>query len=118
MSLAPGGHLECSTVNGPNGSDTMRYEEKRMMNTSKTKTLINGVSSEQVCRPNAFELQYKYYLFGFHSFKATTKSAEHKKLQAGDLEIEEKKKLAASRNRMEAGDMKTEEANSVIVVSF
>jgi hypothetical protein len=50
-------------------------------------------------------------------FKATTKAAEHKKLQAGDLEIEEKKKLEASRNRLEVGDVKTEEANAVMMVS-
>jgi hypothetical protein len=48
MDLVPGGNLDCAAANGLNGSDTMRYEEKRMMNTSKTKTMINGVSSEQV----------------------------------------------------------------------
>jgi hypothetical protein len=116
MDLVPGGNLDCAAVNGLNGSDTMRYEEKRMMNTSKTKTMINGVSSEQVC-DRGKECEFAGLNSPLLSFQATTKAAEHKKLQAGDLEIEEKKRLEASRNRLEIGDVKTEEANSVIMVS-
>lgn len=31
-----------------NGIDTVKFEQKRMMNSSKTKILTNGFSSEQV----------------------------------------------------------------------
>lgn len=31
-----------------NGTDTVKFEQKRTMNTSKTKILTNGFSSEQV----------------------------------------------------------------------
>lgn len=36
-------------TNGLNSSDTIKFEQKRMMNSSKTKILTNGFSSEQVC---------------------------------------------------------------------
>lgn len=35
-------------TNGLNSSDTIKFEQKRMMNSSKTKILTNGFSSEQV----------------------------------------------------------------------
>jgi hypothetical protein len=41
--------LQNVTSNGLNSSDTVKFEQKRMMNTSKTKILTNGFSSEQVC---------------------------------------------------------------------
>ncbi|XP_070496571.1 NAD(+) hydrolase sarm1-like isoform X1 [Chironomus tepperi] len=72
--------------------DRMKYEEKRTMNTSKTKFLSNGFSSEQ----------------------AMTNAAEMKKLQTGDLEFKEAKALAAVKNRFEMDGLKTEEANAVV----
>lgn len=36
-------------INGMNTSDTIKFEQKRMMNSSKTKLVTNGFSSEQVC---------------------------------------------------------------------
>lgn len=47
---------DCATngLNGMNGlnplntSDTIKFEQKRMMNSSKTKLVTNGFSSEQV----------------------------------------------------------------------
>ena len=35
-------------LQGTNGIDTVKFEQKRMMNSSKTKILTNGFSSEQV----------------------------------------------------------------------
>lgn len=35
-------------VNGLGSSDTVKFEQKRTMNSSKTKILTNGFSSEQV----------------------------------------------------------------------
>lgn len=72
--------------------DRMKYEEKRTMNTSKTKFLSNGFSSEQ----------------------AMTNAAEMKKLQTGDLEFKEAKAIAAVKNRFEMDGLKTEEANAVV----
>lgn len=72
--------------------DRMKYEEKRTMNTSKTKFLSNGFSSEQ----------------------AMTNAAETKKLQTGDLEFKEAKAIAAVKNRFEMDGLKTEEANAVV----
>lgn len=72
--------------------DRMKYEEKRTMNTSKTKFLSNGFSSEQ----------------------AMTNAAEMKKLQTGDLEFKEAKALAAVKSRFEMDGLKTEEANAVV----
>ncbi|KAG5675929.1 hypothetical protein PVAND_005786 [Polypedilum vanderplanki] len=76
-----------------NSSDTVKYEQKRMLNTSKTKfSTSNGFSSE----------------------KATTNAAEVKKLHAGDLQIKEAKAVAAVRNRLEMDGLKTEENNAVL----
>lgn len=36
-------------LNQLNTSDTIKFEQKRMMNSSKTKLVTNGFSSEQVC---------------------------------------------------------------------
>ncbi|CAG9799194.1 unnamed protein product [Chironomus riparius] len=75
--------------------DRMKYEEKRTMNTSKTKFLSNGFSSEQ----------------------AMTNAAEMKKLQTNDLEFKEAKAITAVKNRFEMDGLKTEEANAVVQVS-
>ncbi|CAH1711609.1 unnamed protein product [Chironomus riparius] len=72
--------------------DRMKYEEKRTMNTSKTKFLSNGFSSEQ----------------------AMTNAAEMKKLQTNDLEFKEAKAITAVKNRFEMDGLKTEEANAVV----
>lgn len=72
--------------------DTVKFEQKCTMNSSKTKILSNGFSSEQ----------------------ATTNAAEIKKLQTGDLEIKEAKALAAVKNRFEMDGLKTEEANAIV----
>lgn len=49
LDLASDDQLQNAAVNGLNSSDTVKFEQKRMMNTSKTKILTNGFSSEQVC---------------------------------------------------------------------
>lgn len=48
LDLAPDDQLQCVAANGLS-SDTVKFEQKRMMNSSKTKILTNGFSSEQVC---------------------------------------------------------------------
>lgn len=40
--------LKNATANGLTSSDTVKFEQKRMMNSSKTKILTNGFSSEKV----------------------------------------------------------------------
>lgn len=40
--------LQKVTANGLTTSDTVKFEQKRMTNTSKTKICTNGFSSEQV----------------------------------------------------------------------
>lgn len=47
LDLTPDEKLQCSSTNGIS-SDTVKFEQKRMMNSSKTKILTNGFSSEQV----------------------------------------------------------------------
>jgi hypothetical protein len=45
----PNDQLQTINTNGLTGSsDTVKFEQKRTMNTSKTKILTNGFSSEQV----------------------------------------------------------------------
>lgn len=48
MNLVPDDQLQNIGSNGVNTSDTVKFEQKRMMNSSKTKILTNGFSSEQV----------------------------------------------------------------------
>lgn len=48
LELAPDDQLQALSANGLNSSDTVKFEQKRTMNTSKTKFLTNGFSSEQV----------------------------------------------------------------------
>lgn len=48
LELAPDDQLQTISANGLNSSDTVKFEQKRTMNTSKTKFRTNGFSSEQV----------------------------------------------------------------------
>jgi hypothetical protein len=41
-----------ATTNGINSDNTVKFEQKRTMNSSKTKILTNGFSSEQVSNNN------------------------------------------------------------------
>ena len=49
LDLTPDDQLQNVAANGLNSSDTVKFEQKRTLNTSKTKILTNGFSSEQVC---------------------------------------------------------------------
>lgn len=49
LDLVPDEQLQNVSANGLTSSDTVKFEQKRTMNTSKTKILTNGFSSEQVC---------------------------------------------------------------------
>jgi hypothetical protein len=49
LDLVPDDQLQNVAANGLNSSDTVKFEQKRTLNTSKTKILTNGFSSEQVC---------------------------------------------------------------------
>ena len=86
------------SANGLSGScktiDTVKFEEKRTKTESKTKVITDGFSSEQ----------------------ATSNSAEMKRVQAGNVEYQEAKAAAATRNRMEMDGVKTEENAAVIKV--
>lgn len=48
LDLEPGDQLQHVTANGLTSSDTIKFEQKRMMNSSKTKISTNGFSSEKV----------------------------------------------------------------------
>lgn len=116
LELSPDDQLQNVVSSGLGSSDTVKFEQKRMMNSSKTKILTNGFSSEQV-RSGKTKLMKKSQL-KFSPFQATTNAAEVKKLQSGDLEFKEAKSVAAMRNRMEVDGVKTEEANAVLQVRF
>lgn len=50
LDLVPDEQMQNIGTNGlTSTSDTVKFEQKRTMNTSKTKILTNGFSSEQVC---------------------------------------------------------------------
>lgn len=53
LDLVPDEQLQNAAANGLNSSDTVKFEQKRTMNTSKTKILTNGFSSEQVWLRNS-----------------------------------------------------------------
>ncbi|XP_075164565.1 sterile alpha and armadillo motif isoform X2 [Haematobia irritans] len=87
------------STNGLSGSkgtlvDTVKFEEKRTKTESKTKVITDGFSSEQ----------------------ATSNLAESKRLQTGDIDYQQAKAAAATRNRMEVDGVKTEENAAVIHV--
>lgn len=46
--LVPSAPTELTAVAGGGTSDTVKFEEKRMMSASKTKVIKDGFSSEQV----------------------------------------------------------------------
>lgn len=46
--LVPSASNELPVVSGGGTSDTVKFEEKRMMSASKTKVIKDGFSSEQV----------------------------------------------------------------------
>lgn len=46
--LVPSAPSELTVVAGSGTSDTVKFEEKRMMSASKTKVIKDGFSSEQV----------------------------------------------------------------------
>lgn len=48
LELSPDDQLQNVVSSGLGSSDTVKFEQKRMMNSSKTKILTNGFSSEQV----------------------------------------------------------------------
>lgn len=75
--------------------DTVKFEEKRMTTASKTKVVTDGFSREQ----------------------ATSNSAELKRVQAGDVQYEEKKAAAACMDRMEMDGIKTEQNAAMMKVS-
>lgn len=57
LELAPEDDLQSQlqNVTGLGASDTVKFEQSRMMNSSKSKIVTNGFSSEQV-RRHTFEL--------------------------------------------------------------
>lgn len=83
--------------NGFDGSlvDTVKFEEKRMTSASKTKVVTDGFSREQ----------------------ASSNSAELKRVQAGDVQYEEKKAAAAVMDRLEIDGVKTEQNAAMLKVS-
>ncbi|XP_046807204.1 NAD(+) hydrolase sarm1-like [Lucilia cuprina] len=89
--------LAANGLSGSKGTlvDTVKFEEKRTKTESKTKVVADGFSSEQ----------------------ATSNLAESKRLQTGDIDYQQAKAAAASRNRMEVDGVKTEENAAVIHVS-
>lgn len=89
--------LASNGLSGSKGTivDTVKFEEKRTKTESKTKVVTDGFSSEQ----------------------ATSNLAESKRLQTGDIDYQQAKAAAASRNRMEMDGVKTEENAAVIHVS-
>ncbi|XP_058125327.1 NAD(+) hydrolase sarm1 [Anopheles coustani] len=93
MLMPNGHHHHQALVNGCSGTvDTVKFEQKKMTSESKTKVVTDGFSSEN----------------------ATTNSAESKKLQAGDLEIEEKAALHARSSRLEVGGVTAEEKGAIL----
>lgn len=79
-----------------NGSvDTVKFEKKSMTTASKSKVITDGFSSEQ----------------------ASSNSAELKRVQAGDVQYEEKKAAAQCMNRMEVDGIKTEQNAAMMKVS-
>lgn len=48
LDLVPAETMQLQGVNGLGSSDTVKFEQKRTMNTSKSKIVTNGFSSEQV----------------------------------------------------------------------
>lgn len=75
--------------------DTVQFEEKRTTSASKTKVVTDGFSREQ----------------------ASSNSAEHKRMQAGDVQYEEKKAAAATMDRMERDGVTTEQNAAMMKVS-
>ena len=95
--VAASNQLSQNGLSGSKGTlvDTVKFEEKRTKTESKTKVVADGFSSEQ----------------------ATSNLAESKRLQTGDIDYQQAKAAAASRNRMEVDGIKTEENAAVIHVS-